>query len=86
MPIRVGVTSLPAIWAICILIALCSAGIAYALQKRMELLGRLAAVVGISLVLTVLLLVLYQDESAAANIEPLPTITAAAAPANSGTP
>ena len=53
----------------------------------MELLGRLAAVVGISLVLTLLLLVLYQDDSAAANMEPMPTITAAvSAPAHSGTP
>jgi len=86
MPIRPGVMSLPAIWAICILIALCTAGIAYALQEGMELIGRLAAVVGISLVLTVLLLVLYQDESASANIDPLPNITAAAAPASSGTP
>ena len=54
----------------------------------MELLGRLAAVIGISLVLTLLLLVLYQDDTAAANLEPVPTITASAtaAPAHSGTP
>lgn len=46
--------------------ALCAAGIAYAIHQGMELLGRLAAVVGISLVLTLLLLVLYQDDSAQA--------------------
>lgn len=32
---------------------------------RMELLGRVCAAIGISLVLTLLLLVLYQDDSAA---------------------
>ena len=75
------------IWAVCIASILASAGIAYALEQGMELLGRLTAVVGISLVLTLLLLVLYQDDSVAANMEPMPTITAAAsAPAHSGTP
>ena len=78
---------IPAIWAAFALVVLTSAGIAYALQQGMELLGRLAAVVGISLVLTLLLLVLYQDEGAAANMEPVPTVTAAAtAPAHGGTP
>jgi hypothetical protein len=54
----------------------------------MELLGRLAAVIGISLVLTLLLLVLYQDDSAAAALGPAPSITAAAttSPIQSGTP
>jgi hypothetical protein len=81
------VTSIPVIWAVCFACVLISAGIAYALQQGMELLGRLAAVIGISLVLTMLLLVLYQDDSAAANMEPLPTITAAATTsARSGTP
>lgn len=76
------------IFAICGSCACCVAGTAYALKQGMELLGRLAAVIGISLVLTLLLLVLYQDDSAAANMEPLPTITAAAtaAPAPDGTP
>lgn len=78
--------STPVIWAVCIGCLLASAGIAYAKQRGMDLLGRLAAVVGISLVLTVLLLVLYQDDSAAATLEPMPTITAAASPATSGTP
>lgn len=79
--------SLPVFWAICFGCVLASAGIAYALQQGMELLGRLAAVIGISLVLTVLLLVLYQDDSAAATMEPLPTITAAATTtAHAGTP
>lgn len=71
--------------ALCIACLVAGAGIAYALQQGMELLGRLAAVIGISLVLTLLLLVLYQDDSAAMNLEPLPTITAAAtATAHSG--
>jgi hypothetical protein len=55
----------------------------------MDLLGRLCAVVGISLVLTLLLLVLYQDDGASANsIEQGTSITAAAAPTTShgGTP
>jgi hypothetical protein len=81
------VNSIPLIWPICFVGLLASAGIAYALQQGMELLGRLAAVVGISLVLTVLLLVLYQDDSAAATMEPLPTITASAtATPHPGTP
>ena len=81
-------TSIPLFWAFCVVAALTSAGIAYALQQGMELIGRLAAVIGISLVLTLLLLVLYQDDTAAANLEPVPTITASAtaAPAHSGTP
>jgi hypothetical protein len=54
------VTSLLVISAIC---ASCAAGIAYALLDGMELLGRLCAVVGISLALTLLLLVLYQDDA-----------------------
>jgi hypothetical protein len=77
------------ICVICGSCALSVAGIAYALQQGMELLGRLAVVIGISLVLTLLLLVLYQDDSAAANMQPLPTITAAVtatAPSGSGTP
>jgi hypothetical protein len=53
----------------------------------MELLGRLAAVVGISLALTLLLLVLYQDDAVSAGMEPMPTISAvAAAPAPTGAP
>jgi hypothetical protein len=81
------VTSFPLIWAVCIICIAGSAGIAYALQQGMELLGRLAAVIGISLVLTLLLLVLYQDDAASVNMEPLPSITAAAAaPAHDGTP
>ena len=39
------------------------AGIAYALVMNMELLGRVLAALGISLVLTLLLLVLYQDDA-----------------------
>lgn len=74
--------------AICAVCAVCAAGIPYALLHRMELLGRLAAVVGITLVLTLLLLVLYQDDSAAANtLETVPAITAVATtPAQAGTP
>lgn len=41
------------------------AGIAVAISTGMELLGRIATVVGISLVLTMLLVVLYQDENPA---------------------
>jgi Na+/melibiose symporter-like transporter len=42
------------------------AGIRYAQSAgMMELLGRLGAAIGISLVLTLLLLVLYQDDSSA---------------------
>jgi hypothetical protein len=48
------------------------------------LLGRLATVVGISLVLTLLLLVLYQDDSTLR--EQAPEITHAAAPITPGTP
>ena len=82
-----GVIPPPLIWAICIACFMCSAGIAYARKQRMELLGRLAAVIGISLVLTLLLLVLYQDDSAAMTMDAMPTITAAAAAtAHSGTP
>jgi hypothetical protein len=73
--------------AVCGLFAACTAGIAYALPKGMDLLGRLCAVIGISLVLTLLLLVLYQDDSISANMEAMPTITAVAtAPAHDGTP
>jgi len=50
----------------------------------MELLGRLCVVVGISLVLTLLLLVLYQDDSSQA--PPLPTITQVATAPADGTP
>ena len=76
------------LWAICIVGVTCSAGIAYALQQGMELLGRLAAVVGISLVLTLLLLVLYQDDAALAmQAEPaLTQAVTAAGSAQSGTP
>ena len=84
-----GVIPPAVIWAFCFACLICGAGIAYALQQRMELLGRLAAVIGISLVLTLLLLVLYQDDSAAMRLEPLPTITAAATGSlhsGSGTP
>ena len=63
MPISSGVTSFLVIAAIC---ACCAAGIAYALSESMELLSRLFAVVGISLALTLLLLVLYQDDAAQA--------------------
>jgi hypothetical protein len=54
----------------------------------MELLGRLAAVVGISLVLTLLLLVLYQDDAAQAmQVEPAITqAVSAAVSTHSGTP
>jgi hypothetical protein len=84
MPITYGVSSFLLICGIC---AVGSAGIAYALSESMELLGRLCAVVGISLVLTLLLLVLYQDEKAGTNSEPLSSITASAtAPARGGTP
>ncbi len=62
------------------------AGIPYALSDSMmmELLGRLGAAIGISLVLTLLLLVLYQDDSSA---QMQPGTTAAAQAATShGTP
>jgi hypothetical protein len=44
----------------------------------MELLGRVAAAIGISLVLTLLLLVLYQDDAAQAMQPDLPALTHAA--------
>ena len=63
---------------------LCTAGIAYALLAGMELLGRLFAVVGISLVLTLLLLVLYQDDAAQAQEPvPVPSITQTASSSGS---
>ena len=68
---------------------MCIAGIPYALPKGMDLLGRLCAVVGISLVITLLLLVLYQDDGTGVNtMEPVPAITDAAATsaAHGGTP
>lgn len=53
----------------------------------MELLGRLGVAIGISLVLTLLLLVLYQDDGAAQMQPDTPTITqAAAATTSHGTP
>jgi hypothetical protein len=75
MPIHQGVDPF---LLICAAGVIGSAGIAYALSEGMELLGRLCAVIGISLVLTLLLLVLYQDEGAGANSEPVPSITASA--------
>ena len=71
MPIRSGVS---VFLLICGISIICTAGIAYAILRGMELLGRLAAVVGITLVLTLLLLVLYQDDSAQAQ-EPGPSTT-----------
>ena len=50
-----------------------------------ELLGRLGAALGISLVLTLLLLVLYQDDSAQA-MQPEPAMTQATTAAAHGTP
>lgn len=50
----------------------------------MELLGRVCAVIGISLVLTLLLLVLYQDDAVQAQMSPAMS-QSAAAPAG-GTP
>jgi hypothetical protein len=50
-----------------------------------ELLGRLGVVVGISLVLTVLLMVLYQDDGMEMQPEPASITQASAAPA-AGTP
>jgi len=50
----------------------------------MELLGRLAAVIGISMVLTMLLLVLYQDDK---QLEAaMPVVTQAVAASDHGTP
>ena len=52
----------------------------------LELLGRLGVALGISLVLTVLLLVLYQDDSAQA-MQPEPSLTqSTTASATHGTP
>ena len=50
----------------------------------MELLGRLAAVVGISLVLTLLMLVLYQDDKQFEAATPV--VTQAAAASDHGAP
>ena len=49
-------------------------------MRNMELLGRVLAALGISLVLTLLLLVLYQDDSQAAQPVMPAAITQAAAP------
>ena len=51
----------------------------------MELLGRLATAIGISLVLTLLLLVLYQDDGAKQQA-PVPAITQAASVPDHATP
>jgi len=51
----------------------------------MELLGRLCAAFGISLILTLALLALYQDDGGQAQPEPATITQASAAPAN-GTP
>lgn len=84
MPIRLGVS---VFLLICGISIICTAGIAYAILRGMELLGRLAAVIGITLVLTLLLLVLYQDDAAQAQ-EPGPstTITQAASVTANGAP
>jgi hypothetical protein len=55
------------------------AGTENALGMSMELLGRLGAALGISLVLTLLLLVLYQDDGQ--RPEPVPVTQAGSAPA-----
>ena len=52
----------------------------------MELLGRLGVAIGISLVLTMLMLVLYQDDSAQAMQPEMPSISQASAASASGTP
>jgi hypothetical protein len=52
----------------------------------MELLGRVGAVIGISLVLTLLLLVLYQDDAAKQFQPNATTITQSASAADHGTP
>lgn len=84
MPIR---SSVNAFLLICGLSIICTAGIAYALLLGMELLGRLCAVIGISLVLTLLLLVLYQDDTAQAQEPaPVPAITQTVSTASSGAP
>lgn len=58
---------------------LCMAGIPYAQSKGMDLLGRLCAVVGISLALTLLLLMLYQDDGMQP-LEPRPVSISQIAP------
>lgn len=58
---------------------LCMAGTPYALSRGMDLLGRLFAVVGISLALTLLLLILYQDDSMQP-LEPQPVSISQIAP------
>jgi hypothetical protein len=52
----------------------------------MELLGRLGVAIGISLVLTMLMLVLYQDDSAQTLQPELATISQASGAAAEGTP
>lgn len=52
----------------------------------MELLGRLGVAIGISLVLTLLMLVLYQDDSAQAMQPEITSISQASAASASGTP
>jgi len=42
----------------------------------MELLGRIAAAVGISLVLTILMMAFYQDEAPGRSAQPSPTTIA----------
>lgn len=59
-----------------------TAGIAYAILHSMELVGRLASVIGISLVITLLLLVLYQDDK---QMDVAPVVTQASA-SNQGAP
>ena len=84
MPITSSVT---VFLLICGISILCTAGIAYAILRGMELLGRLAAVVGISLVLTLLLLVLYQDDTAQAQeAGPSTAITQAVSATANGAP
>ena len=84
MPIT---SSVNVLLVICGISVLCTAGIAYALLQGMELLGRLAAVVGISLVITLLLLVLYQDDTAQAQESgPSTAITQAASATSNGAP
>ena len=61
------------------------AGIRYALSGSMELLGRLCTALGISLVLTLLLLVLYQDDGGQAQPDP-GTVSQASAAATLSTP
>jgi hypothetical protein len=52
----------------------------------MELLGRIGAAIGISLVLTLLMLVLYQDDSGAQLQPETATVTQAAPATGHGTP